>query len=66
MREECLNETLFTSLSHVRQVLADWREDYNTMRPHSQLDCQDTRSGRQTSVSGAYPRDTCHPTNPKP
>ncbi|WP_252348989.1 integrase core domain-containing protein, partial [Gluconobacter cerevisiae] len=38
LRDECLNETLFTSLSHARQVLADWREDYNTVRPHSQLD----------------------------
>jgi putative transposase len=37
LRDECLNETLFTSLSHARQVLADWREDYNTVRPHSQL-----------------------------
>ncbi|WP_249196033.1 integrase core domain-containing protein, partial [Gluconobacter kondonii] len=32
------NGTEFTSLSHARQVLADWREDYNTVRPHSQLD----------------------------
>jgi putative transposase len=37
LRDECLNETLFTSLSHARLVLADWREDYNTVRPHSQL-----------------------------
>jgi len=37
LRDECLNETLFTSLSHARQVRADWREDYNTVRPHSQL-----------------------------
>uniref|UniRef100_UPI001CD8D422 integrase core domain-containing protein n=1 Tax=Gluconobacter oxydans TaxID=442 RepID=UPI001CD8D422 len=37
LRDECLNETLFTSLSHAQQVLADWREDYNTVRPHSQL-----------------------------
>ncbi|GAD09049.1 transposase and inactivated derivatives [Gluconobacter frateurii NBRC 103465] len=38
LRDECLNETLFTSFSHARQVLSDWREDYNTVRPHSQLD----------------------------
>ncbi|WP_143217039.1 integrase core domain-containing protein, partial [Acetobacter indonesiensis] len=38
LRDEGLNETLFTSLSHARQALADWREDYNTVRPHSQLD----------------------------
>ncbi|QHC36384.1 transposase family protein [Komagataeibacter xylinus] len=37
-RDECLNETLFTSLTHARQILADWRECYNSVRPHSQLD----------------------------
>ncbi|GCE89066.1 transposase [Komagataeibacter diospyri] len=37
-RVECLNETLFTSLTHARQILADWQKDYNTVRPHSQLD----------------------------
>ena len=37
MRDELLNETLFTSLAHARQVLADWRHDYNHFRPHSSL-----------------------------
>jgi putative transposase len=37
LRDECLNETLFTSLGHARQVLADWRHDYNHFRPHSSL-----------------------------
>src|SRR5882724_5830295 len=35
LRDECLNETLFTSLAHVREVLAIWRDDYNTVRPRS-------------------------------
>lgn len=34
---ECLNETLFTSMAHARFVLAAWRHDYNTVRPHSKL-----------------------------
>lgn len=34
---ECLNETLFASLSHARTVLAAWREDYNHIQPHSDL-----------------------------
>ena len=34
---ECLNETLFTSIAHARAVLAAWRQDYNTIRPHSKL-----------------------------
>jgi len=35
LRDECLNETLFTSLTHVRAVLATRQQDYNTIRPHS-------------------------------
>ena len=35
LRDECLNETLFSSLSHARAVLAAWRHDYNHHRPHS-------------------------------
>jgi len=35
LRDECLNETLFTSLSHARAVLAAWRHDDNHHRPHS-------------------------------
>jgi putative transposase len=27
LRDECLNETLFTSLTHARFVLATWRHD---------------------------------------
>ena len=37
LRDECLNETLFTSLSHAKAMLADWQRDYNTQRPHSKL-----------------------------
>ena len=37
LRDECLNETLFTSMAQARAVLAAWRQDYNTIRPHSKL-----------------------------
>lgn len=37
MRDELLNETLFMSLGHARDIIADWVEDYNTDRPHSSL-----------------------------
>ena len=37
LRDECLNETLFTSMAHARAALASWRHDYNTVRPHSKL-----------------------------
>ncbi len=36
-RDECLNETLFSSLAQARSVLAAWRHDYNCLRPHSAL-----------------------------
>jgi putative transposase len=37
MRDELLNETLFTDLAHARQAIAAWVADYNTTRPHSAL-----------------------------
>ena len=37
LRDELLNETLFASLRHVREALAIWMDDYNTVRPHSAL-----------------------------
>lgn len=37
LRDELLNETLFTSLAQARVALGCWRADYNEARPHSQL-----------------------------
>ena len=37
LRDELLNEVLFTSLAHARAALAEWMIDYNTFRPHSAL-----------------------------
>ena len=37
MRDELLNETLFTSLAHAREAVASWADDYNAERPHSSL-----------------------------
>jgi putative transposase len=37
LRDELLNETLFSSLHHARVLLASWRRDYNENRPHSRL-----------------------------
>ena len=34
-RDECLNEHWFTSLPQIRDIVADWRRDYNEVRPHS-------------------------------
>ena len=34
-RDECLNEQWFTTLPQARDVISDWRRDYNKVRPHS-------------------------------
>ena len=36
-RDECLNETLFSSLTEARAQITAWKEDYNRNRPHSSL-----------------------------
>jgi putative transposase len=40
LRDEFLNETLFTTLDQARATLAIWRADYNGARPHSKLNWQ--------------------------
>jgi putative transposase len=37
LRDECLNEHLFTSLAGARNIIEAWRIDYNAMRPHTSL-----------------------------
>jgi putative transposase len=37
-RDECLNEHLFDSLKQARQIIENWRLDYNNERPHTSLD----------------------------
>ena len=36
-RDECLNDTLFSSLPEARARITLWKEDYNSQRPHSSL-----------------------------
>ncbi len=37
LRDECLNEHVFSSLAEARRIIENWRVDYNTLRPHSSL-----------------------------
>lgn len=37
LRDECLNETLFSSLGPARAAIASWKADCNPSRPHSAL-----------------------------
>ncbi len=73
LRDELLNETLFSSLDHARSLLADWQDDYNTVRPHSSMgnlppatyakltasDMQ--RDGTLRYVEGSAPRPVASP-----
>jgi len=36
-RDECLNTNWFLSVKHAREVIEEWRRDYNEVRPHSSL-----------------------------
>lgn len=33
-RDECLNETLFSTLSEAKTKITEWKDDYNQNRPH--------------------------------
>ncbi len=71
LRDELLNETLFSSLPHARTMLKIWRADYNGSRPHSQLGWQTPTEFASTfnprralalrSVKGSAPTPAAQP-----
>jgi putative transposase len=73
LRDELLNETLFSSLAHAREALSFWKDDYNTIRPHSGLgnltpsayayrSAPDTqRDGTLRYTEGSAPRPVASP-----
>ena len=73
LRDELLNETLFTSLAHARAALAAWKDDYNTVRPHSSISnlppaiyaklsaSAMQRDGTLHSIGGSAPRPVAPP-----
>ena len=50
LRDECLNEHMFGSLTEARQIIEAWRIDYNTNRPYTSL------NGLTPSEFAARPR----------
>ncbi len=50
LRDELLNEEVFTSLDDARRKLARWRYDYNTRRPHAALNGRAPASARRALV----------------
>jgi len=73
LRDELLNETLFSSLAHARVALAEWQLDYNTVRPHSSLNNMppahyanlsppaSQRDGTLRAIGGYAPRPVAAP-----
>ena len=63
LRDELLNEEVFTSLADARRKLAIWRHDYNTVRPHSALkgDTPQMRAARLSDLRA--PRTARVPTH---
>ena len=37
LRDECLNQEIFYSLKEAQIIIEQWRNQYNTIRPHSSL-----------------------------
>jgi putative transposase len=62
LRDECLNEHLFANLSEARQIIEDWRIDYNTTRPHTSLngltptEFANRPAGAKTRTESTYKR----------
>ena len=56
VREECLNQHWFESVEHARELCEAWREDYNTIRPHSSLGGLSPELFLQQGTSAQTPR----------
>jgi len=37
LRHECLNQHYFVTLEEAKKIIKDWKEEYNTFRPHGSL-----------------------------
>jgi len=63
LRDELLNEEVFTSLADARRKLAIWRYDYNTVRPHSALNGDTPTHARRAleQVEGSAPGALANP-----
>ncbi len=64
LRDECLNETAFSSLAEARAVLVAWRDDYNRVRPHSALANRTPEEFRNHHLALAVTNDTSHNFSP--
>ena len=58
-REECLDQSWFSSLAEARRVIEAWRLDYNEHRPHTSL-------RMRTPAAFAAARPFTKPRRPRP
>jgi putative transposase len=71
LRDELLNETLFSALAQARSSLATWMADYNGLRPHSKIGWQTPSAFAATfqprrdlalrTAKGSAPAPAAHP-----
>jgi putative transposase len=59
LRDECLNGEIFYSLKEATVVIEQWRNQYNTIRPHSSLNYRPPAP--QTSTALSLHLDRSHP-----
>jgi len=57
VRAECLNANVFESLEDARNILTNWRLDYNRVRPHSALGMLTPKEFAESSQRNEVPVD---------
>ena len=50
LRDECLNTNWFMNLKNAREIIEDWRRDYNEVRPHSSLKGSTPKEYAETAI----------------
>jgi putative transposase len=63
LRDECLNEHWFETLRQAREALAEWRKDFNEVRPHSS--CSRMPPARFAALHRQHSGDAAQTSNPK-
>ena len=58
LRDECLNSHVFASVAEAQVILDAWREDYNTVRPHSALQDRTPAAVGAMWVDSREPRES--------
>jgi putative transposase len=59
-RDECLNEHWFETLAQARAAIAEWRQDYNEVRPHSS--CRRMPPAQFAAMHRQHAADALQPT----